>query len=67
MVIEVMGVSGSGKSTLARALAVAWGWDFQEGDELHPPSNIDKMRAGLAFDDDDHRPSTAGGRGRGAA
>jgi gluconokinase len=67
MVIVVMGVSSSGKSMLARALAVAWGWDFQEGDELHAPSNIDKMRAGLAFDDDDHRPSTAGGRGRGAA
>jgi gluconokinase len=56
MVIVVMGVSGSGKSTLARALAEAWNWDFQEGDELHPPANIDKMRAGLALDDDDRRP-----------
>jgi gluconokinase len=56
MVIVVMGVSGSGKSTLARALAEAWGWDFQEGDELHPAANIDKMRAGLALDDDDRRP-----------
>jgi gluconokinase len=56
MVIVMMGVSGSGKSTLARALAEAWNWDFQEGDELHPPANIDKMRAGLALDDDDRRP-----------
>ena len=56
MVIVVMGVSGSGKSTLARALAEAWNWDFQEGDELHPPAHIDKMRAGLALDDDDRRP-----------
>jgi gluconokinase len=56
MVIVVMGVSGSGKSTLARALAEAWNWDFQEGDELHPPANIDKMRAGLALDDDDRQP-----------
>jgi len=56
MVIVVMGVSGSGKSTLARAVADAWGWDFQEGDELHPLANIDKMRAGLALDDDDRRP-----------
>jgi len=56
MVIVVMGVSGSGKSTLARALAEAWNWDFQEGDELHPPANVDKMRAGLALDDDDRRP-----------
>ncbi len=56
MVIVVMGVSGSGKSTLGRALAAAWGWDFREGDELHPPANIDKMRAGIALDDDDRGP-----------
>jgi len=56
MVIVVMGVSGSGKSTLARALADAWGWDFQEGDELHPPANIEKMQAGTALDDDDRWP-----------
>ena len=56
MVIVVMGVSGSGKSTLARALADAWGWDLLEGDALHPPANIEKMRAGTALDDDDRRP-----------
>jgi gluconokinase len=56
MIIVVMGVSGTGKSTVGRALALALGWDFQEGDELHPPSNIDKMQAGIALDDDDRRP-----------
>jgi gluconokinase len=55
MVIVVMGVSGSGKSTFGRALAEALDWDFLEGDDMHPPSNIEKMRAGIALDDDDRR------------
>lgn len=56
VVIVVMGVSGSGKSTFGRALADALDWDFLEGDDMHPPSNIEKMRAGIALDDDDRRP-----------
>ncbi|WP_426699823.1 gluconokinase [Rhodanobacter sp. Col0626] len=56
MIIVVMGVSGTGKSTVGQALAIALGWDFQEGDELHPPSNIDKMQAGIALGDDDRWP-----------
>lgn len=56
MVIVVMGVSGCGKSTIGRSLADALGWDFQEGDALHPPSNIDKMSAGIPLDDNDRWP-----------
>lgn len=56
LVIVMMGVSGSGKSTLGKALADAEGWDFQEGDDLHPQANIDKMRAGQPLDDDDRAP-----------
>lgn len=56
MVIVVMGVSGSGKSTVGRAFADAEHWDFQEGDDLHPQANIDKMRAGEVLDDDDRAP-----------
>lgn len=56
MLIVVMGVSGSGKSTLGRLLAQALTCDFQEGDELHPPANVDKMRAGIALDDADRQP-----------
>lgn len=56
MLIVVMGVSGSGKSTLGRALADAHGWDFKEGDDLHPQANIDKMRAGEPLDDADRTP-----------
>jgi gluconokinase len=56
VVIVMMGVSGSGKSTLGKALAAAEGWDFQEGDALHSPANIDKMRAGIPLDDSDRAP-----------
>jgi len=56
VIIVVMGVSGCGKSTIGQSLAEALGWDFQEGDALHPPSNIDKMSAGIPLDDDDRWP-----------
>jgi len=51
-----MGVSGSGKSTVAALLAGRLGWDFEEGDELHPPANIAKMAAGHALNDEDRQP-----------
>ena len=54
--VVVMGVAGSGKSTLARALAERLGWQFVEGDALHPPENIGKMRAGIALQDADREP-----------
>jgi carbohydrate kinase (thermoresistant glucokinase family) len=52
----VMGVTGSGKSTLGGALAQALGWRFLEGDTLHPASNIAKMAAGVALNDEDRLP-----------
>ncbi|MER7797011.1 gluconokinase [Microbacterium sp. NPDC096154] len=54
--IVVMGVAGAGKSTVARALADRTGWPFAEGDELHPPANVTKMRAGEPLTDDDRQP-----------
>lgn len=54
--VVVMGVSGSGKSTIARRLADALGWDFLEGDALHPPANRAKMRAGVPLEDADRWP-----------
>ena len=56
LTIVVMGVSGSGKSTVARAVADQLGWDYVEGDELHPPANIAKMRSGHPLDDADRAP-----------
>lgn len=51
-----MGVSGSGKTTVAAMLAGQLHWHFEEGDALHPPANIEKMRHGVPLDDDDRRP-----------
>lgn len=51
--IVVMGVSGSGKTTIGKALARALGILFRDGDDLHPPSNVAKMRAGKPLNDDD--------------
>jgi carbohydrate kinase (thermoresistant glucokinase family) len=51
-----MGVSGSGKTSIGSALARAMGRDFVDGDDLHPASNIDKMRQGRPLDDSDRAP-----------
>ncbi len=55
-VLVIMGVSGSGKSTVGRPLAARLGWPFKEGDDLHPPANIAKMKAGIPLDDADRAP-----------
>ena len=54
--VIVMGVSGCGKSTLASAIASDNGWHFIEGDDLHPPENVNKMRQGIALSDADRIP-----------
>jgi carbohydrate kinase (thermoresistant glucokinase family) len=51
-----MGVSGSGKTTVAALLAGRLGWLFEEGDALHPQSNVDKMHAGHSLTDEDRWP-----------
>jgi len=55
-VLVVMGVSGTGKSTVARSLADALGWPMEEGDDLHPEANVDKMEQGIPLTDDDRWP-----------
>jgi len=49
----VMGVAGCGKSTLARRIAQALGRTLIEGDDFHPPENVQKMRAGVPLTDAD--------------
>ncbi|KAA0021652.1 gluconokinase [Antrihabitans cavernicola] len=55
-VLVIMGVSGTGKSTIAALLAGSIGWQLVEGDDLHPPTNIAKMSAGIALTDADRDP-----------
>ena len=55
-VLVVMGVSGVGKTTIATGLAGRLGWDQGEGDAMHPPANVAKMRAGIPLTDDDRWP-----------
>lgn len=54
--VVVMGVSGTGKTTLATILSRRLGWPYAEADDLHPQSNVDKMTAGIALDDEDRWP-----------
>lgn len=55
-VLVLMGVSGSGKSTVAGLLVGRLGWDFEEGDDLHPQVNVDKMASGHPLTDEDRWP-----------
>ena len=51
-----MGVSGCGKSTLAASLAQRLQLDMVDGDDLHLPESVAKMRAGIALHDEDRWP-----------
>ena len=51
----MMGVCGSGKSLIGTELARALGSEFVEGDDLHPPHNVQRMAAGIPLTDDDRR------------
>lgn len=51
-----MGVSGCGKSTVGKRLADYLGCPFVEGDGLHSPANVAKMRSGIPLDDHDRWP-----------
>jgi gluconokinase len=54
--IVVCGVSGAGKTTLGVALAAHFSIPFCDADDLHPPSNVAKMRGGVPLDDADRAP-----------
>jgi gluconokinase len=54
--IVVMGVAGAGKTTIGSALAARLGLPYADADDLHPPANVAKMRAGHALDDRDRLP-----------
>lgn len=54
--LVVMGVSGVGKTTVAKLLAERIGYEFAEGDDFHPPENVEKMSSGIPLDDEDRQP-----------
>jgi len=51
-----MGVSGCGKSTIGKALAKKLNIAFEDADDFHPPSNVEKMAGGAALTDIDRQP-----------
>jgi carbohydrate kinase (thermoresistant glucokinase family) len=53
MVIVVIGPMGCGKTTIGRLLAEKLQWDFDDGDDFHPPGNVEKMRNGIPLEDRD--------------
>ena len=55
-ILVIMGVSGVGKSAVAQELAARLGWPFEEGDALHPETNVVKMHAGIPLTDADRQP-----------
>ncbi|NJS37827.1 MAG: gluconokinase [Rhodobacteraceae bacterium] len=54
--IVIMGVSGCGKSSVGEGLAARLGIPYRDGDDLHPASNVEKMRDGVPLTDDDRWP-----------
>ncbi len=54
-IIIVMGVSGCGKTTIGKLIARGKSLPFTEGDDLHPPDNIEKMRSGIPLNDEDRQ------------
>lgn len=54
--VVIMGVAGCGKSSVGEGLAARLGVPYRDGDDLHSPANVEKMRAGVALTDDDRWP-----------
>lgn len=54
--VVIMGVSGCGKSSVGEGLAARLGIPYRDGDDLHPPANVEKMRAGTPLSDEDRWP-----------
>jgi gluconokinase len=52
----IMGVSGCGKSFIGEKLAQTVGGIFEDADNFHPPSNIEKMTNGIPLNDEDRWP-----------
>ena len=51
-----MGVAGCGKTSVGEALSAATAIPYRDGDDLHPPANVAKMRRGEPLTDEDRWP-----------
>jgi gluconokinase len=56
MIIIVMGVVGAGKTTVGRLLAEQSHFEFADADDFHPAANVQKIRRGIALNDEDRQP-----------
>jgi gluconokinase len=56
MIVIVMGTTGSGKTTIGSLLAKRLRWEFADGDDYHPPANVEKMEHGIPLTDADRMP-----------
>jgi carbohydrate kinase (thermoresistant glucokinase family) len=55
MVLILMGPMGCGKTLIGKMLTEKLGWPFYDGDDFHPAENVEKMRAGIALNDEDRK------------
>jgi gluconokinase len=51
-----MGTTGSGKTTIGTLLAQRAGFEFADGDQFHPATNVAKMSRGMPLNDADRAP-----------
>jgi gluconokinase len=56
MILILFGVSGVGKTTIGELLSARLGWHFEDADDYHSETNKQKMRSGVALNDDDRLP-----------
>jgi len=56
MIVILMGVVGAGKTSVGTLLAQQLRWKFSDADDFHPAANIEKIRRGIALNDNDRRP-----------
>jgi len=54
--VVIMGVAGCGKSSVGEGLAARLGIPYRDGDDLHTPAAVEKMRAGIPLTDADRWP-----------
>jgi gluconokinase len=54
--VVIMGVAGCGKSSVGEALAQRLHISYRDGDDLHTPQAVEKMRTGIPLTDDDRWP-----------